>query len=59
MREASWEGDIIIPAVPYGDQVHVASKIREVVSGKIVIREIPSQNPLTMWFGGPTVLWQT
>jgi NADPH-dependent F420 reductase len=36
-REASWEADIIIPAVPYEAQAAVASEIKDVVTGKIVI----------------------
>jgi 8-hydroxy-5-deazaflavin:NADPH oxidoreductase len=35
--EASWEADIIIPAVNYDQQKELASNIREVVTGKIVI----------------------
>lgn len=36
-REASWEADIIIPAVPYQAQQAVACEIRDVVTRKIVI----------------------
>jgi len=36
-REASWEADIIIPAVPYEEQAEVASRIKDVVTGKIII----------------------
>jgi hypothetical protein len=36
-REASWEADIIILAVPYETQVELASKIKDVVTGKIVV----------------------
>ncbi len=36
-REASWEADIVIPAVPYNAQEEVATKIKDVVTGKIVI----------------------
>jgi predicted dinucleotide-binding enzyme len=36
-REASWEADIIIPAVPYQAQSAVAAEIRDVVTRKIVI----------------------
>jgi predicted dinucleotide-binding enzyme len=42
-REASWEADVIIPAVPYRVQPLVADKIKDVVTGKIVISLI---NPL-------------
>ena len=43
LREASWEGDIVIPTVPYEVQAEVASKIKDVVTGKIVIS---TTNPL-------------
>jgi NADPH-dependent F420 reductase len=36
-KEASWEADIIIPAVSYQAQAAVVSKIKDVVTGKIVI----------------------
>ncbi len=36
-REASWEADIIIPAVPYGELAEVASRIKDFVTGKVVI----------------------
>jgi NADPH-dependent F420 reductase len=36
-REASWEADIVIPVVSYELQATVASEIRNVVTGKIVI----------------------
>ena len=36
-REASWEADIVIPTVPYAAQAAVASEIKNVVTGKIVI----------------------
>lgn len=42
-REASWEADIIIPTIPYKDQAAVASQIKDVVTGKIVISVV---NPL-------------
>ena len=42
-REASWEADIIIPAVPFEVQAEVARRIHDVASGKIVISVI---NPL-------------
>jgi 8-hydroxy-5-deazaflavin:NADPH oxidoreductase len=38
--EASWEADIIITAVPYSAQKDVAEKIKDVVTGKIVINLI-------------------
>jgi len=36
-KEAGWEADIIIPAVPYKMEKEVAEKIREVSTGKIII----------------------
>jgi NADPH-dependent F420 reductase len=48
-REASWEADIIIPAVPYGEQAAVASRIKDVVTGKIVIS---IANPLNETYDG-------
>jgi 8-hydroxy-5-deazaflavin:NADPH oxidoreductase len=42
-REASWEADIIIPAIPYALQAEIAAKIKDVVTGKIVISIV---NPL-------------
>jgi NADPH-dependent F420 reductase len=42
-REASWEADIVIPTVPYAAQAAVASEIKNVVTGKIVISAV---NPL-------------
>lgn len=36
-REASWEADIIIVATPHEEEGAVATKIREVATGKIVI----------------------
>lgn len=48
-KEACWEADIIIPAVPYGAQAAVASEIKEVVTGKIVISVI---NPFNQTFDG-------
>jgi len=36
-REASWEADIIVPAVPFGVQADVARRIQDVVAGKIII----------------------
>lgn len=36
-REASWEADIVIPVVSYAAQAEVASRIKDVVTGKIVV----------------------
>jgi len=46
-KEASWEADIIIPAVPYEAQAAVAQEIREFVTGKIVISVV---NPMNQRF---------
>jgi len=43
-REASWEADIIIPAVPFEVQADVARRIQGVAAGKIVISVM---NPLS------------
>jgi len=43
-REASWEADIIIPAVPFEVQAEVARRIQEVAAGKIVISVINPVN---------------
>ena len=48
-KEASWEADIIIPAVPYQAQEEVAQKIREVANQKIVIS---IANPLNETYTG-------
>lgn len=48
-REASWEADIIIPAVPYAAQAEVAGRIEEVVTGKIVVS---IANPLNATYDG-------
>ena len=48
-HEASWEADIIIPAVPYTAQREVANKIRDVATGKIVISIV---NPLNETIDG-------
>jgi hypothetical protein len=37
VREASWEADIILLATPYKAQAEVVSKIKDVVTGKVVI----------------------
>jgi 8-hydroxy-5-deazaflavin:NADPH oxidoreductase len=36
-REASWEADVVLFAVPYETQAEVALEIREVVTGKVVV----------------------
>jgi hypothetical protein len=48
-KEASWEADVIIPAVSYEDQSEVALKIKDVVTGKIVIS---LSNPLNATYDG-------
>lgn len=48
-HEASWEADIIIPAVPYAAQPDVALRIKDVVTGKIVISIV---NPLNSTYDG-------
>jgi NADPH-dependent F420 reductase len=48
-REASWEADIIIPAVSYEAQTMIANKIKDVVTGKIVIS---IANPLNATYDG-------
>lgn len=50
-HEASWEADIVIPAVPYGEQAAVARRIKDVVTGKIVIS---IANPLNATYDGLT-----
>jgi NADPH-dependent F420 reductase len=42
-REASWEADIVLVAVPYEVQAEVARTIRDVVTGKVVVS---TTNPL-------------
>jgi NADPH-dependent F420 reductase len=49
--DASWEADIIIPAVPYKIEKEVAEKIREVATQKIVIS---ISNPLNERYDGLT-----
>jgi 8-hydroxy-5-deazaflavin:NADPH oxidoreductase len=49
-KEACWEADIIIPAVSYQAQKEIAAKIRDVVTGKIVIS---IANPLNESYDGP------
>ena len=48
-KEASWEADIIIPAVPFDAQEEVAERIREVANQKIVIS---IANPLNDTYTG-------
>jgi NADPH-dependent F420 reductase len=47
--EASWEADIIIPAVPYEAEKEVAKKIKEMANQKIVIS---IANPLNKTYDG-------
>lgn len=47
VKEASWEADVIIPTVPYKAQAAVASEIRDVVTGKIIVSVV---NPLNDTF---------
>ena len=47
--DASWEADVIIPAVPYGTEKEVVEKIRNVATQKIVIS---IANPLTETYDG-------
>lgn len=48
-REATWEADIIIAAVPYHAEKQVAEKIREVANQKIIIS---IANPLNASYDG-------
>jgi predicted dinucleotide-binding enzyme len=48
-HEASWEADVIIPAVPHAVQGDVAAKIKDVVTGKIVVS---ITNPLNATYDG-------
>lgn len=48
-HEASWEADVIIPAVPYAAQAEVAARIKDVVTGKIVVS---ITNPLNATYDG-------
>ena len=50
-KDASWEADIIIAAVPYEAEKEVAEKIREVANQKIVIS---ITNPLNETYNGLT-----
>lgn len=47
--DASWEADVIIPAVPYGTEKEVVEKIRNVATQKIVIS---IANPLNETYDG-------
>ena len=47
--DASWEADIIIPAIPFDAEKEIAEKIRQVATGKIVIS---IANPLNQSFDG-------
>jgi len=47
--DASWEADVIIPAVPYGAEKEVAEKIKSVATQKIVIS---IANPLNESYNG-------
>jgi predicted dinucleotide-binding enzyme len=46
VREASWEADIILLASPYEAQAEIAAKIKDVVTGKIVISMVNSLNEI-------------
>ena len=48
-KEACWEADIIIPAVPFGAEKEVADRIREVANQKIVIS---IANPINESYSG-------
>jgi NADPH-dependent F420 reductase len=49
LHEASWEADVVIPAVPYSSQAEVAERIKDVVTGKIVVG---IANPLNTTYDG-------
>jgi len=44
LKEACWEADIIIPSIAYNDQAAMASEIKDVVTGKIVLSIINPMN---------------
>jgi hypothetical protein len=44
VREASWEADLVILALPLESQPEIARKIKDVVTGKIVVSMIDVQN---------------
>ena len=48
-HEASWQADVISPAVTYAAQSEVAAKIKDVVTGKIVVS---IANPLNAEYDG-------
>ena len=48
-REASWEADIILLAVPFGAEAELAAKIKEVANQKIVIS---ISNPINETYNG-------
>ena len=48
-HEASWEADIVIPAVSFKEQAAIAARIKDVVTGKIVIS---IANPLNEAYDG-------
>jgi len=48
-RQASWEADIILLAVPFGAEAELAAKIKEVANQKIVIS---ISNPLNETYNG-------
>ncbi len=43
-KEASWEADVVVFAVPYATQAAVAREIKEVVTGKVVISTVNPVN---------------
>lgn len=47
--DASWEADVIIPAVPYKNEKEVAEKIRNVATQKVVVS---ISNPLNETYNG-------
>ena len=49
VKEASWEADIILLAAPYEAQAEVASKMKDVVTGKIIVSMV---NPLNEFHDG-------
>lgn len=48
-REASWEADIILLAVPFNAEKEIAEKIREVANQKVVVSIV---NPLNSTYDG-------
>ena len=47
--DASWEADVIIPAIPYGAEKDVAEKIKQVATQKVVVS---ISNPLNETYDG-------